>query len=112
MNLIDFRASAQDAFPDLDSAVAVEILKRMTQHSALSFAGELTYPAYKYIPTSYILCERDKTIPPSMQEKFIEKIKTESGKEVNVHKSDTGHCPNITEAEKLAHVIVEISSLA
>ena len=110
MRVADFQASAKDAYPELDSAAALEIAKKTTKHSALSFTGELTYPAYKYLPSSYIFCEYDKTIPPILQRKFIERLKTESGKEVDVCTLETGHTPNITEPKTLAHTVVNIAN--
>jgi pimeloyl-ACP methyl ester carboxylesterase len=80
------------------------------RHSALSFASPLSYVAYKDMPSSYILTERDGIIPPAVQEMYIDNIKTLTGKPVDVHKLDTNHAPNLTAPEDLAKVIVEIAA--
>jgi hypothetical protein len=112
MTLVGVEPCAQGTFSDMEFDKAVELVKLMSKHSALSFAGQLTYPAYKYIPASYIVCEGDFIITPEKQQKFIERIKTESGKEVDVHTMSTGHCPNVTQPDELARVIVRIAASA
>ncbi|KIX01401.1 uncharacterized protein Z518_09127 [Rhinocladiella mackenziei CBS 650.93] len=110
MKIVGVEAVAQGTFPDLELDKAVEIVKMMPKHSALSFEGQLTYPAYKYIPASYIFCENDFIIPPDKQREYIERIKRESGKDVDVHTLSTGHGPNVTAPGVLANVIVDIAA--
>lgn len=105
-------AAAKGTFNELPLEKAVDLVKMMGRHSALSFAGCLTYPAYKHIPSSYIFCENDFIIPPDKQREFIDRIKKAIGKEVDVHNLGTGHCPNVTAPEQVAKVIVDIASSA
>lgn len=110
LRLVGIELCARGTFPDLEFDKAVELVKVMPRHSALSFAGQLTYPAYKHIPASYIVCENDFIITLDKQRKFIERIKAESGKEVDVHTLNTGHCPNVTAPEELVKVIISIAA--
>ena len=110
MTLVGIELCAQGTFPDLELDKAVELVKLMPKHSALSFAGQLTYPAYKYIPVSYITTAGDFIISPEKQQNFIQRIKTESGKEVDVHTMTSGHCPNATQPDELAQIIVRIAA--
>ncbi len=84
--------------------------KASPRHSALSFASPLTYAAYKDIPSSYIFCEQDGILPPVVQEHYINNIKIATGKEVDIHKLNTNHVPNLTATEDLAKVIVNIAT--
>src|SRR5690349_16693282 len=99
MRIVGVELVAQAAFSDVEFNKAVGIVKEMPNHSALSFAGELTYPGYKHIPSSYVFCENDLLISPDTQRKYIERIKEATGKEVDVHTLSTGHAPNISATE-------------
>jgi hypothetical protein len=108
MRIVGVELVAQAAFSDIEFNKAVEIVKEMPRHSALSFAGEVTYLGYKHIPSSYIFCENDFLISPDAQRKFIERIKEATGKEVDVHNLSTGHAPNLSAPDKLAQLLVDI----
>ncbi|EXJ69546.1 uncharacterized protein A1O5_07582 [Cladophialophora psammophila CBS 110553] len=110
--LVGIETIAQATFPDLELDKAVAVVKHMTRHSAVSFAGEITHAGYKHVPVSYIVCENDMIIPPEMQRGYIEKIQRESGRDVDVHTLNTGHAPNTTAPDQLANVIVRIAAAA
>lgn len=109
MRIVGVETVAQAAFSDVQFDKAVGIVKEMPIHSALSFAGELTYPGYKHIPSSYIFCENDSLVPPDSQRKFIERINEATGKDVDVHNLSTGHAPNISATEKFAQLLVDVA---
>ncbi|KEF56797.1 uncharacterized protein A1O9_06987 [Exophiala aquamarina CBS 119918] len=108
MRIVGVEAVAQAALSDVQFDRAVDIVREMPRHSALSFAGELTYPGYKHIPSSYICCENDCLVSPEIQRKYIDRIREATGKEVDVHNLDTGHAPNISATEKLAQLLVDV----
>ena len=108
MRIVGIDLVAQAAFSDVDFPKAVEIVKTMPKHSALSFTGQLTYAGYKHLPTSYIFCEKDFLVAPDVQRKYIERIKAATGKEVDVHNLSTGHAPNTSAPDQLAEVLVAI----
>jgi len=112
MRITGVELCAQATFNDWPYEKALEMAKTMTRHSAPSFASTLTYPAYKHIPCSYIFCENDMIVPPEKQQQYINQIKEGSGKEVEVHKLPTGHCPPLTATNETAKVIVDIASSA
>jgi len=112
MKIVGVDLVAHAAFSDMPFDKAVDIVKEMPRHSALSFAGELTYPGYKHIPSSYIFCEKDALVLPDSQRKFIERISEATGKEVDVHTLSSGHAPNISATEELAQVLVEVARAA
>jgi len=112
MRIVGIDAAAKATFPELEVDKAIALVMSFSRHSALSFKGELTYPGYNYVPTSYILCEKDSNMTPAIQRQYIDRIETESGNDVDVRTLNTGHCPNITAPEKLAQIVVDIARSA
>ncbi|OCL12607.1 alpha/beta-hydrolase [Glonium stellatum] len=102
----DIPKSLPYTLSDLPEAEALAWAERTPQHSAVSFTGELTYPAYKYIPVSYIVCEADKILTPSFQREMVGRIAKESGRDVDVHVCNTGHCPNLSAPEVVVELVV------
>jgi hypothetical protein len=79
----------------------------MPLHSLASYEGKLTYPGYKYIRSSWILCEKDQVLSPDFQRSCIGLIEKESGRKVDVHNLAMPHCPNISAPLELANVVVK-----
>ena len=70
-----------------------------TTHSDLAaFATPLTYAAWRHIPTTYVVCEMDKCIPPLVQEGMI--ASTEG--KVRAVRLFSGHMPMLSVPKKLA----------
>lgn len=105
---IDPVIMAPATFSDLPPDLALENARKLTTHSLPSFSGKLTYPAYRHIPTSFILCERDLIISPDLQRATISFLEGERGGEgsVGVVKLNTGHCPNVSAPQETAAGIV------
>ena len=99
--------SARLTFSDLPYEEAKDWAGRMPQHSAPSFEGKLTFPGYNHIPVSFVFCDRDVILPPEFQSSVIESIERESGKQVDVHHLNTGHCPMTSAPEDLATVVIK-----
>jgi len=87
-------------------------IKRFPKHSAVSFAGELTYAGYKDVPVSYLYCEEDLCIPPEIQRAEIEMMEKESGNKVNVTSIKSDHCPNITATQEIIDWILDVARRA
>ncbi|KAJ5578508.1 uncharacterized protein N7459_007472 [Penicillium hispanicum] len=92
-------------FADISPEEALPLAKMYTDHSTKSFADKLTFAAYKYVPVSFIFCERDGTLPPDFQRKTIARIEEASGREVQVLSIDSGHCPAATRPEETAGLV-------
>ena len=63
------------------------------RHSAYTI---VTYAGWKHIPCSYLLCRKDKTVVPEMQEMWIAQ---EGGMFDDVVRLDIGHCPFLSRPE-------------
>ena len=93
---------------DLPWESAYPLALQLPHHSAISFHGAVSQAAYESIPVSYVVCEKDLIITPETQRRFIRTIE-ESGREVDVHSLDCGHCPNWSMPERLVEVVVGIA---
>jgi hypothetical protein len=92
-------------FSDVPYEEAFKIVELMSDHSALAFNVPLTHPGYRFHPVSYILCEKDKCIPPEVQRDLISLLEEESKIKPVIYKLDSGHCPNVSAVESLAEAI-------
>jgi pimeloyl-ACP methyl ester carboxylesterase len=108
MRLPDVETVARGALSELPFEEALGFARSMGLHSFLSFEGKLSYPGYRHVPVSWIYCEDDKMIVPTLQQQYIDRIEAESGAAVNVHTLATGHMPNLTATDQLARMLVQI----
>ncbi|KAJ7719923.1 Alpha/beta hydrolase fold-1, partial [Mycena metata] len=84
--------AAAIALSDLSPEEGLVWAKKLTQHSAVSFAQPLTYAAYQDIPASWMFLEQDKYIPPERQNKMIANMETVmGGRKVERLPVDVGH---------------------
>lgn len=103
-------ASASLCFSDLPVEEGEAWMKRFARHSAASFTNPLTYAGYKDVPVSYLLCADDKVIPAREQQKGIDMVERETGREVDVTVIQTGHFPIPSAPEKVADWITSLAS--
>lgn len=98
-------ANAAITFSDLPPSEGLAWAKKMPDHSTASFASELTYPGWKYIPVSFLFCEDDKVIPLDFQKQMVEMVNKETGKCVDEHVCKSGHCPNVSVPDKVVEAL-------
>ncbi|KAI2775264.1 alpha/beta-hydrolase [Daldinia loculata] len=111
MDYVDLPAAAALIISDLPDAKEREaIVRKFQTHSSASFASELTYPGYKDLPVSYMLCEEDAILPPKYQREWIESIEKESGNKVDVTSLQVGHCPSYTKPQEVINWIVNAAA--
>ncbi|KIW13637.1 hypothetical protein PV08_08828 [Exophiala spinifera] len=97
---------ATTIFSDLPLEEALTWQTRQSLQSAICYTGKAVYPAYRYVPVSYIFCSGDKVLTPEFQQGRIDFLKKEA-KEFDLLRLETGHCPNVSEPEATAKVICE-----
>ncbi|KAF2627263.1 alpha/beta-hydrolase [Macroventuria anomochaeta] len=95
---------------DLPQKEAESAMEGLARQSSVSFGGALTYPGYKNVPVSYLVCEDDQAVPVELQREEIAMVEQESGKLVDVKTIKTGHCPHITAPDKVVEWVLSISS--
>ena len=73
-----------------------------TTHSDLTaFATPLKYAAWRHIPTTYLLCELDRCIPPHAQEGMLGATQGT----VKPIRLPSGHVPMLSMPERLVQVL-------
>jgi pimeloyl-ACP methyl ester carboxylesterase len=92
-------------YSDLPVEKGLEWMEKMVDHSSASFDGKLTYPAYKYIPVTYLICEDDKVIAPELQRKMVETVVKSAQVDVDMVSCTAGHGINISMPETVVKVI-------
>ncbi|OBJ54760.1 alpha/beta fold hydrolase [Mycobacterium sp. 1423905.2] len=85
-------------YNDVPPGVAAWAQKRLLPSSFAAFTEPLTAAAWRHIPSTYIVCERDVCLPLSVQEAMAQRAG-------QVHSLPTGHSPMLAQPEALAEMI-------
>ncbi|KAK7702638.1 hypothetical protein SLS64_009601 [Diaporthe eres] len=88
------------------------LTRELSYHSSTSFTNPLTYAGYKDVAVSYLLCEKDNSIPHESQTDMIELVERESGNKVDVTRIQAGHAPNLTAFNEVVEWIVGMAEKA
>lgn len=91
-------------YNDVEPALAAKAASRLVHHSLALLYQPQPYAAHKHIPTTYLVCTNDVTIPPEKQMKLVEDA-TAAGASVTVFKCDSGHSPFLSQPELTSKVI-------
>ena len=68
----------------------------------------MTYPAWRHIPTAYLVCEKDNAIPPKSQDFMIERARYK-GCKILVERCQAGHSPFLSVPETVVEVIRQVA---
>ena len=98
-------------YQDLDDDRIAELVKDLRPQSFAAFWSTTTYAAWRYIPTTYILCMKDKPSTVAAAQYLIGTAK-ESGphKIDNVIEFEVGHSPFISKPDLTAGILIKESS--
>ncbi|KAG8166624.1 hypothetical protein KVR01_002313 [Diaporthe batatas] len=89
---IDPDTPEQIFYNDLSADEAKKSVDTLSHHSYRCLFTKLTYPAYKDIPTTYLLCEKDNAIPLAAQEKMVKNARA-LGVQIDTVTFDASHSP-------------------
>lgn len=93
-----------DAFyADVPAELARDAAARLRPQSAQAARDRQRGAGWRDIPSTYILCERDKAVPPALQEQM-------SGRAGEVWRLDAGHSPFLSMPADLAALLAKIAS--
>ena len=67
---------------------------------------KLTRAAWRYIPSTYLICENDQAVPAQYQESFAAMAKA------RVEKCSSGHSPHLSQPDMLVEMIHEAAQKA
>ncbi len=96
-------------YSDLPPEEALAWASKMPHHSTATFGGELTYPAYRHIPASYLFMLDDKVIPLEMQRSMVEKANQHSESQLITYSSRGGHFPFISTPDSVIEVVRKVA---
>jgi len=71
--------------------------------------GSLTYPAYKYIPTTYVIPTDDRIIPTEYQKSMLAAAQKDGAEGIKVLSLETGHAPMVTAPEAVADILIGVA---
>jgi pimeloyl-ACP methyl ester carboxylesterase len=95
------RTSLYGDLNDDQANFAESILVNQTMRS---FVDRVTAAGWKDIPTSYIITDEDKAIPPAMQAEMAEHAKA------TIHHIVSGHSPFLSQPHELAKLLIDVIS--
>lgn len=96
INREKFHASFAGGATDEESAVMAAVQKPL---SLAAFSGKATTPAWKTIPSWYLVCTDDQMIPPQAQEFLAKRMNA------TVRTVASSHCPFVSHPEAVADII-------
>jgi pimeloyl-ACP methyl ester carboxylesterase len=65
----------------------------------------LTYAAWRHIPSTYLICEADKALPPAAQEQIVAR----SAGAITAERCSAGHSPFLSQPDVVAKVIQKMA---
>lgn len=89
----------QKLYNDLPSPEASLWASRTLPSSHAVQTTKLTRAAWRYIPSTYLVCENDQAVPPQFQEAFA------ATAQAHVERCGSGHSPMLSHTEMLAQRI-------
>jgi len=92
-------------YGDSDESVAAAVTARLRPLPSDQIAVMTGEPAWKLIPSTYIVCTNDQTIPPKLQRKMAERSK-------EVIEWDTDHSAFLTRPKALADLLASYLATA
>lgn len=92
-------ASLDAIYLECSDEVAAWAIAHQTPQPAGPFVQPVSIPegAFDHIPRSYVLCTRDRSIPPALQRRMLETAGI-----TDVVELDTDHAPHLSKTEELA----------
>jgi len=90
-------------YADCDPAVAARAAAALVPHRKDVFSQELRSAAWRTVPSTYVVCERDNAIPPSLQELMAARAGT-------VSRIDSSHSPFLSRPDEVTAIIQETLS--
>ncbi|KAL8966961.1 MAG: hypothetical protein Q9183_003136 [Haloplaca sp. 2 TL-2023] len=97
----DLVGAEEKLYADLPKSEAAFWASRILPSSHKVQESLLTRAAWRYIPSTYLICENDNAVPPQMQDAFAATV------QAHVERCSTGHSPMLSHPAMLAEKIHE-----
>lgn len=85
-------------FNDVSEDATRAAVERLAPHSMAAFTSPISAVAWRDVPTTYVICERDNAIPVPAQEML-------AGRAGNVSRLDTSHSPFLSQPDAVVEII-------
>jgi pimeloyl-ACP methyl ester carboxylesterase len=86
-------------YADVDAAIAEQAKAQLALQSVASFATPVPVAAWKWIPSTYVICDQDQAIPPPAQEQMAQRSP-------HVHHLDSSHSPFFSMPQRVVDLLV------
>jgi pimeloyl-ACP methyl ester carboxylesterase len=95
--------------PDIPEEEAKKLCAQLESHSSSCWHEVITYPGYKYIPTTCVIPELDYIIATEKQKAQVAREESE-GVKITVHElKGVGHCPLISAPDQVAEILIGVA---
>lgn len=96
------RDPAYRFYDDCPPEIAARYVPQLVAQSQTSFTEEVRAAAWRSIPSTYVVCERDNAIPLVGQEALSQRAGA-------VHRLDSGHSPFFAVPDQLTQIVVDVA---
>lgn len=108
------RASAEINFSDLPIEQGIKLVEQFRWQSLPSFQSKCTYAGYEEVDrVAFVLCEKDKTISPALQQKMIDLAddarKAKGKSKIEVWRLDSGHAPLVSKPKEVLDIVARFA---
>lgn len=90
-------------YNEMSEEEQVSAAKGLSLMSYKVLSSEVTFAAWKVVPSTYLFCERDQAIPVFLQRKMVEEWA--KGHEVRTEWLDTDHSPFYSKTEEMVKMV-------
>ena len=91
-------------YADVEPEQAKRAASLIVPQNASAMADTITYPAWKDIPTTYLMAQKDEVLFPNWQERQIQAVK-DAGVSLTVETFDCSHSPFLSRPEEMVAAI-------
>ncbi|MEV0186452.1 alpha/beta hydrolase [Streptomyces sp. NPDC050625] len=89
-------------YADVSEAETARAVQRLVPQSLRSFSERVTKAGWRTVPSTYVICEQDQSLPPQAQEKLAARAKT-------ICRLPSGNSPFLSMPLELAALLARIA---
>lgn len=105
----DFHKFIFPEFPEEREEEAKNYIAQLKNHSAACWHDVLTYPGYKFIPTTCLIPDMDFIIATEIQKEQVAREEREGVKITTHELKGVGHAPIISVPDKVAEILIGVA---
>ena len=91
-------------YADVEPKRAERMEALLVRQSGAAMAGTVTFPAWRYVPTTYLRTERDEVLFPEWQDRQIKGVR-DAGVELRVESFVASHSPYLSMPEEMVAAV-------